>query len=174
MQLRSQWPWHVQGDAGHPSYQSGGHKKNNQKKWRAEEEEKQKGLLSPPEKIYYLDGCLGAGGIVETDEPCGKNENESLFKFPAKKGKEIVQLILFEWESSKEQLGSLRCCRLFGLHVLIPTSRMFTFKMPNFKKLTFKMPISRMSTFKMPTSRISAFKKRTFRMSAFKKPTFRM
>jgi hypothetical protein len=31
MRLRSQWPLHVQGDAGHPGKQGGGPKKKNQK-----------------------------------------------------------------------------------------------------------------------------------------------
>jgi hypothetical protein len=35
----------VQGDAGHPGEQGGGHKKNNWEKWRAEKEERHKGLL---------------------------------------------------------------------------------------------------------------------------------
>jgi hypothetical protein len=47
MGLRSQRPLHVQGDAGHPSEQGCGSKKNNQKKWRAKEEERHKGLLTP-------------------------------------------------------------------------------------------------------------------------------
>jgi hypothetical protein len=36
----------VQGDAGHPGYQGGGHKNNNWKKLRAEEEERHKGSLT--------------------------------------------------------------------------------------------------------------------------------
>jgi hypothetical protein len=46
MQLRSQRPLHVQGDAGHPGEQGGGPKKNNQKKWRAKVEERHKGSLT--------------------------------------------------------------------------------------------------------------------------------
>jgi hypothetical protein len=47
MQLRSQRPLHVQGDAGHPSYQGGGPKRIIGKKWRADEEERHKGSLTP-------------------------------------------------------------------------------------------------------------------------------
>jgi hypothetical protein len=43
-------PLHVQGDAGHPSYQGGGPKKNYQKKWSAEEERHKGPPLTPPPK----------------------------------------------------------------------------------------------------------------------------
>jgi hypothetical protein len=46
MLLWSQRPLHVQGDAGHPSWQGGGQEKHNWKKWRVKEEEKHKRPLS--------------------------------------------------------------------------------------------------------------------------------
>jgi hypothetical protein len=46
MQLRSQRPLHVQGEACHPGSQGGEPKKNNLKKWRAEKE-MHKRLLTP-------------------------------------------------------------------------------------------------------------------------------
>jgi hypothetical protein len=45
-QLRSQRPLHVQGDAGHPGKQGGGHKKNG---WKNKEKERHMGLLTPKE-----------------------------------------------------------------------------------------------------------------------------
>jgi hypothetical protein len=52
MQLRSQRPLHVQGDAGHPSKQGGGPKKNNRKKWRAKEEERHRGSLTQKKTTF--------------------------------------------------------------------------------------------------------------------------
>jgi cytochrome c biogenesis protein ResB len=49
MQLRSQRPLHVQGDAG---YQGDGPEKNNRKKWRAEEEERHKGSLTTKKNSF--------------------------------------------------------------------------------------------------------------------------
>jgi hypothetical protein len=57
MRLRSQRPLYVQGDAGHPSYQSGGQEKNIQKKWRADEEERHKGLLTQKGLWFRNQSC---------------------------------------------------------------------------------------------------------------------
>jgi hypothetical protein len=46
MQLRSQRPLHVQGDAGHPGNKVVDPKRIIGKKWRAEEEERHKGSLT--------------------------------------------------------------------------------------------------------------------------------